>query len=238
MHVLPKPSSLASQPASLQAVSVPPAVDGREWKPMSFLTILPLAIVMISGPQILSAIFLATSTEWRRNSLAFITGAAASISAIVSVAFFAGFGALGAGQSRTTLNVVILVILVFAMLNTFRTREQSDPPEWMGRLETATPRFSLRLGFLLLGFFPTDIITSVTVGSYLASRDLPLTDAIPFVLLTLLLLALPSLAVAALGDRAETALPRVRDWMNTNSWIVSEVVLLFFVGIILNGLLG
>lgn len=43
---------------------------------MSFLTVLPLAIVMISGPQILSAIFLATSEEWRRNSLAFVVGAA------------------------------------------------------------------------------------------------------------------------------------------------------------------
>lgn len=205
---------------------------------MSFLTVLPLAIVMISGPQILSAIFLATSEEWRRNSLAFVVGAAVSISIIVSVAFLLGFGAIGTGQSRPLLNVLILLIILVAMVSTFRKREQSDPPRWMGRLEAATPRFSLRLGFLLLGFFPTDIITSVTVGAYLASQDLPLTDAVPFVLTTLLLLSLPSLAVIMLGKRAKAALPKVRDWMNTNSWVVSEVVLLFFVGIILNGLLG
>jgi hypothetical protein len=31
-----------------------------------------------------------------------------------------------------------------------------------------------------------------------------------------------------LGKRAETVLPRIRQWMNTNSWIVSEAVILFF----------
>jgi hypothetical protein len=45
---------------------------------MTFLTLLPMAFVMIAGPQILSAIFLATSENWKRNSLAFIAGAAIS----------------------------------------------------------------------------------------------------------------------------------------------------------------
>ncbi|WP_049996420.1 GAP family protein [Halococcus sediminicola] len=205
---------------------------------MSFLTVLPLVLVMISGPQILSAIFLATSEGWQRNSTAFVLGAALSISLVVAAAFFLGGGAIGQGFSGDTVHFVILVLLLIAMVRTFLKREQSEPPKWMGKLQAATPRFSLRLGFLLLGFFPTDVITSVTVGSYLAAHDSPLTDAIPFVLVTLLLLALPSLAVVALGERAEVALPKIRDWMNTNSWIVSEVVLLLFVAITLNGLLG
>ena len=205
---------------------------------MSFLTVLPLVLVMISGPQILSAIFLATSEGWQRNSTAFVLGAALSISLVVAAAFFLGGGAIGQGFSGNTIHLVILVLLLIAMVRTFLKREQSEPPKWMGKLQAATPRFSFRLGFLLLGFFPTDVITSVTVGSYLAAHDSPLTDAIPFVLVTLLLLASPSLAVILLGKRAEVALPKIRDWMNTNSWIVSEVVLLLFVAITLNGLLG
>lgn len=205
---------------------------------MSFLTVLPLAVVMVAGPQILSAIFLATSEGWRRNSAAFVAGAAVSISAVVAVAFFAGFGAVGGGQSGRTIDVVILAIILVAMVYTFVKRGKSEPPKWMGRLETATPRFSLRLGFLLLGFFPTDVITSVTVGSYLAAHGSPLTDAIPFVLVTLLLLALPSLAVVVGGKGAQTVLPNIRDWMNANSWVVSEAVLIFFLAIVLDGLLG
>jgi hypothetical protein len=196
---------------------------------MSVLTILPLAIVMVAGPQILSVIFLATSREWRRNSALFVVGAGLSISTVTALAYFLGIGSRSAGGSNRLLSTVVLVLIVAAMISTFLGREDSEPPTWMGTLERATPRFSFRLGFLLLGFFPTDIVTSVAVGAHLASNDLPLVDAAPFVALTLLLLALPSLGVILLGDRAETVLPQIRDWMNDNSWIVNEAVLAFFI---------
>ena len=105
-----------------------------------------------------------------------------------------------------------------------------------GKLTTATPRFAFRLGFLLLGVFPTDIVTAVSVGSYLAARGRPLTDALGFLTLTLALLALPALTVVLFGARAEAFLPKAREWMQTNSWIVNEVVLLFFVAIVVSDL--
>ena len=105
----------------------------------------------------------------------------------------------------------------------------------MGKLQTATPRFTFTLGFLLLGFFPSDLICSVVVGTHLANHGDPWWHALPFVLLTLLLLALPALLVLALGQRAERALPKIRDWMDENSWIVSEIVLVFFIIIVLGG---
>ena len=67
----------------------------------------------------------------------------------------------------------------------------------MGKLETASPRFSFRLGFLLLGVFPTDILTSWAVGTYLSNHGDPWWHLLPFVLLTLLLLALPALLLLA-----------------------------------------
>lgn len=205
---------------------------------MSFLQLLPLALVMVAGPQILSAVFLATSETWRRNSAAFVFGAFLSISLVVTIAYLLGSEATGERGSNETLSVVILVALLFAMIHTYRTREESEPPKWMGKLQAATPRFSFRLGFLLLGFFPTDILTSVAVGSYLAATGSPWIECLPFVSLTLLLLALPSLALVTFGERGEAFLPRARNWMDTNSWVVNEVVLLFFIAITLNGLLG
>lgn len=205
---------------------------------MSFLEILPLVFVMVAGPQILSPIFLATSENWRRNSAAYVAGAAISIPLVVTMAYVLGVGAVGQGASNTTLSAVILVALVYAMIHTYRTRDESEPPEWMGTLQHATPRFSFRLGFLLLGFFPTDILTSVAVGSYLAATGAPVTDAVPFILLTLLTLSLPALTLVAFGERAETAIPKVRDWMDENSWIVNELVIVFFIGLSLNNLLG
>ncbi|ELY41264.1 GAP family protein [Natronorubrum tibetense] len=204
---------------------------------MNFLVVLPLVFVMIGGPQILSAIFLATSEDWRRNSAAFVFGASLSISLIVTLAYYFGSGVRQGGSNRLV-HLLVLVVLLAAMVNVYLKREQSEPPTWMGKLETANPTFSFRLGFLLLGFFPTDILTSITVGTYLASHGDPLWYAAGFVLLTLLFLAGPSLALVTIGNRAETLLPKVRTWMNTHSWIVSEIVILIFVVITVNNIVG
>jgi Sap, sulfolipid-1-addressing protein len=201
------------------------------------LRILPMAFVMIAGPQILSAIFLATSQHWQRNTAAYLTGAALSITLVVSIAYLLGSGATREGPSDT-LYVIVLVLLVAAGVHVFLARKQSEPPKWMGKLQTANPRLSFQLGFLLLGVFPTDILTSVAVGSYLAGHGEPWWHLLPFLGLTLLLLASPVLIVLAFGRRGRAFLPKARDWMNTNSWVVSEIVLVFFIVIVINSLLG
>jgi hypothetical protein len=205
---------------------------------MSFAKLLPMAIVMIAGPQLLSAIFLATTENWRRNSFAYVAGAAVSITGIATIAYFAGGQASDAGASNDSLYIAVLVLLVAAAVHTFLTRKTAKPPKWMGKLQTADPKLSFKLGFLLLGVFPTDILTSFAVGSYLAGSDDPWWHLLPFVLLTLLFLALPGLLVLALGRRAQTFLPKVRDWMNDNSWIVSEAVIGLFIVLTANSLAG
>jgi threonine/homoserine/homoserine lactone efflux protein len=210
----------------------------REGSGVNLAKVLPLAFVMIAGPQILSAIFLATSENWRRNSAAFVAGAAVSITTFVTIAFFLSDGASDEGASGDTLDVIFLVVLVAAGLHTFLTRSTSKPPKWMGKLQTAQPKLSFKLGFLLLGVFPTDILTSIAVGGSLARHGDPWWHVLPFVLLTLLLIALPSLLVIALGQRGKTLLPKVRDWMNNNSWIVSEIVIGLFIIITVSSLAG
>ena len=199
---------------------------------------LPMAFVMIAGPQILSAIFLATSEDWRRNSVAYIAGASLSITAIVTAAYFLSSGARDQGASNDSIYIVILVLLALAAIQTYRKREESQPPKWMGKLQAASAGFSFKLGFLLLGVFPTDILTSVAVGSYLANQDEPWWHALPFVALTVFLLALPLLLLLTFGDRAQAFLPKARDWMNNNSWIVSEIVIGLFIVITANSLAG
>ena len=39
-----------------------------------------------------------------------------------------------------------------------------------------------------------------------------------------------------MGRRAEEFLPKARDRMNANSWIVNELVLLLFVGIVISSI--
>ena len=204
---------------------------------MDWAKILPLCFVMIAGPQILSAIFLATTDSWRRNSLAYIFGASLSITLFVTLAYVFVDNA-SSGEESETVDWILLGLLVALMIRCYLTRETAEPPKWMGKLQTATPKFAFRLGFLLLGIFPTDIITSVYVGASLNNAGDPWYYALPFIGLTLLLLAIPSLLVLLMGERAQTFLPKVRDWMNDNSWIVNEAVLGLFVAIQISALAG
>ena len=131
---------------------------------------------------------------------------------------------------------MLLALLVFLAVNVYRKRNEAEPPKWMGKLQEAKPGFSFKLGFLLLGVFPTDIITSVTVGTKLAREGDPWWHVLGFIAVTLLLLAIPAILVVVMGKRAQTFLPKVREWMNTNSWIVSEIVIALFIGIEINSL--
>ena len=209
---------------------------------MSFATILPMAFVMIAGPQIISSFFFATSDVLAHWSLAYVSGAAVSVTAFVTAAYFVGRGTKSAASSAHTGNVildsVVLALLVVLILRVFLTRKTSAPPKWMGRLQQASLGFAFLLGLALLGVFPTDILTSVAAGLHVARHDDPWWHVLPFVGLTLLLLGVPALMVVALGRRAHTLLPKVRDWMNTNSWVVSEVVLVFFTAITINSLVS
>jgi hypothetical protein len=202
---------------------------------VNLATVIPMAFVMIAGPQILSAIFLATSEKWQRNSAAYVFGAFLSITLFVTLAYFLSNGARDDGGSDA-IYWIILALLLAAMVRTYVKRGESEPPKWMGRLLTASPRFSFALGFLLLGIFPTDIFTSVSVGAFLGNQDDPLWHAWIFVAVTLLLLALPALLLIVFRHRAEAFLPKARKWMIANSWIVNEIVLLLFVAIVLSNL--
>jgi hypothetical protein len=106
----------------------------------------------------------------------------------------------------------------------------------MSKLQQAEPKPSFLLGLVLFAVGPTDILTAVVVGFHVAHHGDSWWHCLPFVALTLLFLALPAIGVVLLGRHANVVLPRVRDWMNQHSWIVSEVVLLLFVAITINSL--
>jgi hypothetical protein len=139
---------------------------------------LPLAFVMIAGAQIISSFFFATSEKWRAVSAAYVLGAALSILSIVTIAYFVAKaitsgGSDGGSSKSNTLDYVIVGLLLVLIVYVFLRRKQSEPPKWMGKLETATPRFSFKLGLLLLGFFPSDLICSIVVGTHLANHSDP-----------------------------------------------------------------
>lgn len=199
------------------------------------VAILPLAIAMVAGPQIVAAVVLATSRRPQRNSLAYIAGVTCATLAALGIAYGAAhlFGeaadAAGASDSSDWLRYVVVALLAALAIRTFLTRKTAKPPKWMTSLQEAEPKNAFKVGFLLFLLMPSDVIVVLGVGGYLVDNGLGYLDGLPFVGLTLLLISLPYIAYRLLGARAETALPRVREWMNANSWVITIAVLAYFI---------
>lgn len=206
------------------------------------LQVLPLAITMMAGPQILSAIAFVTAERAVQLSLAFLTGVLAAAAAGVAAA--RGLAAVLGGAPRlgdpadpsaagTIIQLVLVALLAAAAVRSYVRRETVEPPKWLGALQAAGPRKAFTVGLLVILLMPSDVVVMLTVGVHLAQRGAPLRAALPFIAATLLIAALPLLAYLLFRKRAERAMPRFRDWLNAQSWLVNIIVYAIFIVLIL-----
>jgi cytochrome c biogenesis protein CcdA len=196
------------------------------------LQILPLCLIMVMGPQILTAIFLVTSKEATKNSLAMIVGVA--LAATLGLAISSGVvKAIGFDPSTDdgpgTADYIVAGLLAVLAVHVFMTRGTAEVPKWMSTLQEADPKRAFTLGFLLILLMPTDIAASIATANLMNDADLSPAAGWPLVAGTVLLMALPFLAYKALGHRAREAMPGIRDWLTTHSWLVNLVVIVYFI---------
>jgi hypothetical protein len=206
------------------------------------LAVLPLAITMNAGPQIMSALIFITASKPLKLSAYFLTGVVIAVTVGVTVTFTLagvldnGFS-LGDSSESASLGSIIQYLLVglliFLSIRSYLGRETSEPPRWLGAMQNAEPRTAFMAGLLLLSIFPSDFVVLMTVGINLAQSNASLLSALPFVAATILIAALPMLSYLLFRRRAEVAMPKVRDWMNTNSWLVNIIVYVIFIVLIL-----
>ncbi|MFI0405561.1 GAP family protein [Actinomadura sp. 3N508] len=206
------------------------------------LQVLPLAVTMMVGPQIMSAIVLVTARHAVRASLAFLVGvtAATTVGVCVSRGVFALLGnhvSLGdpssKGSAGTIIQIALVALLLAAAVKSYAKRETAKPPKWLGTLMEASPRKAFTIGALMIMLMPSDIMVMLTVGAHLEQRDLELAAALPFVAATVLIAALPLLTLLLFRKHMNRAMPSVREWMNTHSWVVNIAAYVIFILLIL-----
>ena len=206
------------------------------------LDVLPLAITMNAGPQIMSAIIFVTAQKPLKVSSYFLAGVVIAVTAGVTITYTVAT-ALGnsislgdpsnSGSLGNIIQYLLVGLLVFLSIKNYVGRETIEPPGWLGALQNAKPRTAFTTGLLLLSVFPSDFVVLMTVGVNLAQNNASLLGAVPFVLATILIAALPLLSFLLFRRRAERAMPKVRDWMNTHSWLVNIIVYIIFIILIL-----
>jgi hypothetical protein len=202
--------------------------------------ILPLAITMMAGPQILSAIIFVTGSQPLKVSLSYVAGV--GLAAAVSVLFWyllAGELNLSPspGAEHSTagriVSLVLVGLLILASVKAYLGRETAEPPKWLGSLQDTGWQHAFRLGLLLILFMPSDLVIAMTTGTHLQSEGHAYADAVPFIGLTTLIAALPLIFYLLFRRRATVAMPKVRDWMNANSALVNIAVYVIFIVLVL-----
>ena len=205
------------------------------------LHILPLAIVMVAGTQIVVAILLVTGERPVKPSLAYVAGFGLSVCAGIATAMLIGhvlhvkLGNSPHGKSVTEQRVelALAILLILESVRIFLNRANAKPPKLLDKLQTASPASTFKLGVLMILAAPADIMVMATVGLDLIRDHNSFLDALPFIGLTLLLLAAPLIGYLLLGRRADAVMGRVREWMRTKSWAVNIAVCLLFIYLLL-----
>jgi hypothetical protein len=207
------------------------------------LDILPLAITMMAGPQIMSAIIFLTTPKPVKVSASFIAAVAIAVTVGVIItrtlgALLGNFVALGDPSDPRSIGhiiqYVLVGLLVLLALKNYVNRETIEPPRWLGTLQSADWKTAVKTGLLLILVFPSDVIILLTVGVNLEHNNLGLVAALPFIAATTLIAALPLLLYLLFRSRAQRLMPQARDWMNTHSWLVNIIVCVVFIVLILS----
>jgi len=206
------------------------------------LSVIPLAITMNAGPQIMSAIIFVTALKPLKLSAYFLAGVVIAVTAGVTITYtladvLGNSISLGdssdSGSLGNIIQYLLVGLLVLLSIKNYVRRESIEPPRWLGALQNAQPRTAFTTGLLLLSVFPSDLVILVTVGVNLAQNNASLLAALPFVVATILIAALPVLSYLLFHRRAKQAMPKLRDWMNTHSWLVNIIVYAIFIVLIL-----
>ena len=206
------------------------------------LAVIPLAITMNAGPQIMSAIIFITANKPLRLSAYFLAGVVIAVSVGLTITYtlasvLGNSISLGdssdSGSLGNIIQYVLVGLLVLLSIRSYVNRQRSEPPRWLGAMQNAKPKTAFMAGLLLLSVFPSDFVILVTVGVNLAQNDSSLLAALPFIAATIFIAALPVLSYLLFRRRAARAMPKVRDWMNANSWLVNIIVYVIFILLIL-----
>ncbi len=204
------------------------------------LAVLPLSFTMMLGPQIISAVILVTSKKPIKNSFSFVAAIALAVSSGTFISFLIAMLIGVKSQSSNNqiaeiIKYIFVLLLIFLTIKTFLNRRHIKKPKWMLKLQNANTKMAFKLGLMLIFFMPSDIIIMLTVGKYLADNNLQFISTFPFILLTILVASIPIIFYLLFKKLAENKIPKIRDWMDVNSWLINIVVYIFFIFIFLRG---
>lgn len=200
---------------------------------MTDIAILPLALTVMLGPQILVGMLLITRKDPIKSSLVYIL---AILSTLILTTYlyyllanFTGLHKVTIG-GRPMIKYFLITLFIFLIIRSIINRKKiTEPPKWMQGILTSSLGKIFVIGLSLIAFMPTDIVVAFTVGNLLNSESSSFMDALPFFGAVLLISLLPLTIYFSLGRSGPKYLEKVNIWLNTHGYIINVIVLSFFI---------
>lgn len=186
------------------------------------LTLVPLAVVMVTGPQILTAMILATDERRGPLTLRFLLGAIVGMAIVSGLAFLTGFTISNTFTLPNFVKWTVIALLALVMVATFVGRNGNTRTKAKETHRRQPNPFLLAI--LLLGVFPTDLLTNLAIGASLSEHPAPLGYLLLFIAVTCVLLLIPLAIVAILGERAHGVLDSLSEFIKRYTWVLTEVI--------------
>lgn len=205
---------------------------------MTEIAILPLALTVMLGPQILVGMLLIMRKDAIKSSLVYTLSI---VSTLILTTFIyysliqnTGLHNASVGGRPVLKHLLILLFIVLIIRSIVHRNKITEPPKWMKGISSASMGEIFIIGLCLIAFMPTDIIVAFSVGKILNSESGSFYDAFPFFGAVLLISILPLTIYFSLGRSKRSAyLENVNNWLNTHGYLINVVVMVFFIFLML-----
>ncbi|MGC9367504.1 MAG: GAP family protein [bacterium] len=201
-------------------------------------SIIPLALTVMFGPQILVAMLLITHKKPIRSSLIYILSVEITIIFSTTISYLI-ISAIGLHLhahfgNKDILKYIIVVILVLLIVKNFLQRKKiTAKPKWMSGITEASLKKIFLIGLVLVSIMPTDLAMALTVGGLLVTNEGTLLNAVPFFAAVLAVASVPLLFYLVIGERGHKYIDRVNKWLNTHGWVINMFVYCLFIFLVL-----
>ncbi|NER09814.1 Sap, sulfolipid-1-addressing protein [Muriicola jejuensis] len=201
---------------------------------MSETAILPLALTVMLGPQILVGMLLIMRKDAIKSSLIYILSI---VSTLMLTTFLyyklienTDLHNVSMGGRPFLKYVLILFFIILIIRSVINRNKITKPPKWMKGISSASLSEIFFIGFFLIAFMPTDVIVAFSVGNILNGESGNFWDALPFFGAVLLVSLFPLTIYFSLGrSKRAKYLENVNNWLNTHGYLINVVVMVFFI---------
>jgi len=205
---------------------------------MSGFSIIPLAITVMLGPQILVAMLLIARKGPVKSSLAYIISVSATI-VLTTLLYYYIITVTGmhkaTASGKPIFKYILAAILFLLIIRTFFNRKKmTKTPRWITGIATASIGKIMVIGFLLIAIMPGDIACAFSVAGFIKSNHSNFLIALPFFAVVASIASLPLAVYLIAGKKGQPYIDKADNWLNTHGYLLNIIVLSVFIVMLLS----